>query len=183
VNAGARVFATAGSEAKLKLCRELGADVAINYGESDFAQIVMEKTGDRGVDVVFDNVGEAVMAKSLSCLAYNGRYLMMGFASNKAVADGKLLVPRQVMAGNMKLCGVLLAYAPEAVAKMLKKGMGWNFVSDQLGARITREIVAQVLAKKVKPVIGRVVAFEEIPAAIEAMASRQTVGRTIVKLY
>jgi NADPH2:quinone reductase len=92
-------------------------------------------------------------------------------------------VPRRVMAGNMKLCGVLLAYAPEAAAKMLKKGMGWNFVSDQLGARITREIVAQVLAKKVKPVIGRVVAFEEIPAAIEAMAGRQTVGRTIVKLY
>jgi len=183
VNVGARVFATAGSEAKLKLCRELGADVVINYGESDFEQIVMEKTGDRGVDVVFDNVGEAVMAKSLSCLAYNGRYLMMGFASNKAVADEKLLVPRRVMAGNMKLCGVLLAYAPEAAAKMLKKGMGWNFVSDQLGARITREIVAQVLAKKVKPVIGRVVAFEEIPAAIEAMASRQTVGRTIVKLY
>jgi NADPH2:quinone reductase len=183
VNAGARVFATAGSEAKLKLCRELGADIAINYDESDFAQIVMEKTGDRGVDVVFDNVGEAVMAKSLSCLAYNGRYLMMGFASNKAVADAKLLVPRRVMAGNMKLCGVLLAYAPEAAAKILKKGMGWNFVSDQLGARITREIVAQVLAKKVKPVIGRVVAFEEIPAAIEAMANRQTVGRTIVKLY
>ncbi len=183
VNAGARVFATASSEAKLALCLELGAEVAIHYGETDFAQIVMEKTGDRGVDVVFDNVGEAVMARSLDCLAYNGRYLMMGFASNKAVADEKFLVPRRVMGGNMKLCGVLLAYAPEAAAKLLKKGMGWNFVSDQLGASISREIVAQVLAKKVKPVIGSVVAFEEIPAAIEAMASRQTVGRTIVKLY
>jgi len=183
VNAGARVFATAGSEVKLALCRELGAHVAINYEEADFAQIVMDETGNRGVDVVFDNVGEAVMAKSLDCLAYNGRYLMMGFASNKGVADEKFLVPRRLMAGNVKLCGVLLAYAPEPAAKMLKRGMGWNFVPDQLGARITREIVAQVQAKKLRPVIGSVVAFEEIPAAIEAMASRQTVGRTIVRLY
>jgi NADPH2:quinone reductase len=125
-NAGARVFATAGSEAKLALCRELGAQVAINYETTDFAQVVMDETGNRGVDVVFDNVGEAVLAKSLNCLAYNGRYLMMGFASNKAVADEKFLVPRRLMAGNMKLCGVLLAYAPEAAARMLKKGMGWS---------------------------------------------------------
>jgi len=183
VNAGARVFATAGSEEKLRLCRELGADVAINYRESDFAKIVMEQTGNRGVDVVFDNVGEAVMAKSLDCIAYNGRYLMMGFASNKAVADEKFLVPRRLMAGNLKLCGVLLAYAPEAAARLLKRGMGWNFVPDQLGAKITREIVELVQAKKVKPVIGRVIGFEEIPAAIEAMANRETLGRTIVRLY
>jgi NADPH2:quinone reductase len=183
VNAGARVFATAGSEAKLALCRELGAHVAINYAETDFAQVVMQETGNRGVDVVFDNVGEAVMAKSLDCLAYNGRYLMMGFASSKTVADEKFVVPRRIMAGNMKLCGVLLAYAPDAAAKLFKKGMGWNFVPDALGASITREVVAQVLAKKLRPVIGSVVAFEEIPAAIEALASRQTIGRTIARLW
>jgi NADPH2:quinone reductase len=183
VHAGARVFATAGSDAKLALCRELGAEIAINYNESDFAQIVMEKTADRGVDVIFDNVGEAVVQKSMNCIAYNGRYLMMGFASDKTVADEKLIVPRRVAAGNFKLCGVLLAYAPDGMARMLKKGMGWNFVSDQLGKKITREIVELVLAKKVRPVIGRVVEFDEIPAAIEAMANRATVGRTIVKLY
>jgi len=77
---------------------------------------------------------------------------------------------------------VLLAYLPDAMGKMLKRGMGWSFASDQLGAQIMREIVALVLAKKVKPVIGRVVEFEDIPAAIEAMANRQTVGRTIAML-
>ncbi len=183
VHAGARVFATAGSEEKLKLCRELGAEVAIHTHESDFAQIVMERTGDKGVDVVFDNVGASVMEKSMSCIAYNGRYLMMGFASDKTVADEKFIVPRRVAAGNFKLCGVLLAYAPEATAKLLKKSMGWNFASDQLGQKIMQEVIASVLAKKLKPVIGRVVEFEEIPAAIEAMANRQTLGRTIVKLY
>ena len=155
----------------------------IDYRERDFAPIVLEETGNRGVDVVFDNVGEAVMDASIKCIAYNGRYLMMGFASDKRFVDEKLIVPRQISAGNFKLCGVLLAYAPPAVAQMMKKGMGWNFASDALGARITREIAELVLAKHVKPVIGRVVEFEELPAAIEAMASRETVGRTIVKLY
>ena len=183
VHAGARVFATASSEQKLKLCRELGADVAIDYAEQDFAAVVMQETGDRGVDVVFDNVGEAVLEKSLRCTAYNGRYLMMGFASNKTVADEKWIVPRSVMAANVKLCGVLLAYAPEPAAKLMKKAMGWNFAPRALGEKIMREICERVLSKQLKPVIGSVVEFEEVPAAIEALANRQTVGRTIVKLY
>jgi len=54
---GARVFATAGTDDKVDLCRELGADVAINYTTSDFVDIVLAETANRGVDVVFDNVG------------------------------------------------------------------------------------------------------------------------------
>jgi NADPH2:quinone reductase len=177
------VFATASSAEKLKLCRELGADVAIDYGEQDFAEIVLAETHNRGVDVVFDNVGEAVVEKSIQCIAYNGRYLMMGFASDKTRVDEKWIVPRRVAAGNFKLCGVMLAYAHDGMAQMLKKAMGWNFVPDALGERITREIVERVLARQIKPVIGRVVELEELPAAIDAMANRQTVGRTIVKLY
>jgi NADPH2:quinone reductase len=183
VHAGARVFATASSEAKLKLCRELGAHVTIDYSTQDFAAIVLAETQSRGVDVVFDNVGEAVVEKSMKCIAYNGRYLMMGFASDKTRADEKWIVPRRVAAGNFKLCGVMLAYAPDAMAQMLKKSMGWNFASDALGERITQEIVELVLTKRIKPVIGRVVELEELPAAIDAMAKRQSVGRTIVKLY
>jgi NADPH:quinone reductase len=183
VHAGARVFATAGGSEKVKLCRELGAHVAIDYSEQDFAAIVLAETDNRGVDVVFDNVGEAVVEKSMKCIAYNGRYLMMGFASDKTRADEKWIVPRQLSLGNFKLCGVLLAYAPDGMAQMLKKSMGWNLAPDALGERITRVIVDLVLAKQVKPVIGRVVEFEELPAAIDEMARRQTVGRTIVKLY
>ena len=183
VHAGARVFATAGSAEKLKLCRELGAHVAIDYSEQDFAAIALAETNHRGVAVVFDNVGEAVAEKSMNCIAYNGRYLMMGFASDKTRVDEKWIVPRRVSLGNFKLCGVLLAYAPDGMAQMLKKSMGWNFAPDALGERITREIVERVLAKEIKPVVGQLVEFEALPAAIDAMANRQTVGRTIVKLY
>jgi NADPH2:quinone reductase len=182
-NAGARVFATAGTDEKVALCRELGADVAINYDDADFAQVVLDGTDNRGVDVVFDNVGESVMEASLKCTAYNGRYLMMGFASNKLVADEPFVVPRRVALGNLKLCGVLLAYADDGMREFLKTAMGWNFVPADLGARITKEIVDLVQAGKVRAVVGRVVDFEDVPAAMEAMANRATVGRTIVKLW
>jgi NADPH2:quinone reductase len=180
--AGARVFATAGTDEKVALCRELGADVAINYNETDFAELILAETANAGVDVVFDNVGEAVMEASLKCTKYNGRYVMMGFASNKAVADEPFLVPRRLMLSNLKLCGVMLAYAQPDVLEFLKSGMGWNFVPAELGTRIMREIVELVRAKRVRAVVGRVVDFTDIPVEIEAMANRETCGRTVAVL-
>ncbi|MDP9331762.1 MAG: zinc-binding dehydrogenase [Actinomycetota bacterium] len=179
---GARVFATAGTDEKVQLCRDLGADVAINYNDADFAQVVLAETANRGVEVVFDNVGEAVMEKSMQCTAYNGRYLMMGFASNKVVADEPFIVPRRLALGNFKLCGVLLAYQQPEMSEMLKTAMGWNFASAALGERIMHEVVQLALEHKIKPVIGQTIGFEDIPVAIEAMADRRTVGRTIVLL-
>ena len=182
VDAGAHVIATVGSNDKVQVCRDLGAETVVNYRTDDFVEVVLEQTGNRGVDVVFDNVGEAVIEKSLQCTVYNGRYVMMGFASNKVVADEPFLVPRRIMLGNLKLCGVMLGYQPPAMAEMLKTAMGWNFATSELGATIMREIVELVLAGKIKPVVGETIAFEDIPVAIEAMANRQTTGRTIVLL-
>jgi NADPH2:quinone reductase len=179
---GATVFATAGSAEKVALCESLGADVAIDYTSQDFKAIVLEKTNNKGVDVVFDNVGPAVMDDSIACTAYNGRYLMMGFASDKAPVDEPFIVPRKISAGNLKLCGVLLSYANDAVAPMMKQAMGWNFCSDKLGAKIMAGIVDLVREKKVKPVIGEVVPFADLPAALERMRDRKTTGRIIVTL-
>jgi NADPH:quinone reductase len=179
---GARVFATAGTDEKVQLCTDLGADVAVNYNASDFAEVVLAETGNRGVEVVFDNVGEAVFEKSLQCTAYNGRYLMMGFASNKVVADEPWIVPRRIALGNLKLCGVLLAYQAPEMADMIKTAMGWNFAPAALGEEIMRSIVDLVVAGTIKPVVGATISFEEIPAAIEAMENRKTIGRTIVML-
>lgn len=179
-HAGARVFATAGSDDKVRLCRELGAHVAINYTTDDFAEVVLAETGNAGVNVVFDNVGEAVVEKSMNCLAYNGRYLMMGFASNKVVADEKFVVPRRIALGNFKLCGVLLNYAGDTMVQTIKQAMGWNVAPRKLGVRINREIVELVRSKEVRPVVGRTVQFDQLPAAVEAMARRATTGRTIV---
>lgn len=180
---GARVIATAGSTAKTALCRSLGADVALDYtATTDLTEAVLAETDGRGVDVVFDSVGEAVFEPSLRCTAYNGRYLMMGFASNKAVADEPFVVPRRLATANIRLCGVLLAYAGDDVRSLVKTAMGWNFPSGRLGEEITREVVRLVEQGHVRPVVGEVVGFEDIPAAVTAMAERRTVGRTIVLL-
>ena len=181
-HAGAQVFATAGTDAKVQLCRELGADFAINYRDSDFATVVLAETDNRGVDVVFDTVGEAVMDASMKCTAYNGQYLMMGFASNKEVADEPFIVPRRVALGNFKLCGVLLAYSSEETSALVKTAMGWNFAPSALGATIMREVVTLVEQQELHPVVGDVVEFERVPEAIAALANRETVGRTIVML-
>src|SRR5947199_10658938 len=105
---------------------------------------------------------------------------MMGFASNKRVADDAFVVPRQVALANIKLCGVLLAYAADDMAQLVKTAMGWNFASGQLGDHVTREIVDLVERGQLHAVVGDVVGFDEVPAAITAMAERRTTGRTIV---
>ncbi len=182
VDAGAHVIATAGSTAKVELCRELGAELAIDYTTDEFAPIVLEHTGGRGVDVVFDNVGEAVLDASMNCTAYNGRYLMMGFASNKIVADEKLIVPRRLSMGNIKLCGVVLAYADPAMASMVKEALGWNLLPHELGVTITEHIIELIAAGRAHAVVGSVVNFDALPEALQALADRNTTGRTVVIL-
>jgi NADPH2:quinone reductase len=179
---GATVFATAGGPDKVKLCESLGADVAIDYTAEDFKKIVLEKTKLRGVDVVFDNVGEAVMDASMAAIAYNGRYLMMGFASGKRFADEKLIVPRRLATGNFKLCGVMLGYANAQMGPMLKQAMGWNLCPDTVGQKAMAEILALVRAGKVRAVVGEVVGFGELPAAMTRMRDRKTTGRVIVRV-
>jgi len=177
---GARVIATAGSADKVALCRELGADVAIDYTTEDWVTIVLDDTDGRGVDVVFDNVGEAVFEGSLKCTAYNGRYLMMGFASNKIVADEPWIVPRRVIMGNIKLCGVLLNYQTDDMIGLIKGGTGWNVAPHELGEIATADIVELVRSGSVRAVVGSTPSFEELPSAMAAMADRATVGRVIV---
>ena len=143
---------------------------------------MLADTDNIGVDIVFDNVGEAVMADSFACTAYNGTYLMMGFASNKVVADEKFIVPRQVTMGNFKLCGVLLNYQSDDMIGMIKQGMGWNVAPRELGELATADIVEQVKAGTVRAVVGSAPSFEDLPAAMEAMGSRNTTGRVIVML-
>ena len=122
------------------------------------------------------------MEKSMNCIAYNGRYLMMGFASNKAVADEAFIVPRRLAMANVKLCGVVLAYATPEMSQLVKGAMGWNFAPEELGRTIMSKIVDLVIDREVHPVIGAEVGFDDVPAAIEALANRETTGRTIITI-
>jgi len=80
---GARVIATAGSEEKLAVAREHGAAEGINHAKEDFRAAVLELTGGRGADVIFDPVGGDAFDHSLRCIAPLGRIIPMGFASGR----------------------------------------------------------------------------------------------------
>ncbi|MFL6115176.1 MAG: NAD(P)H-quinone oxidoreductase, partial [Catenulispora sp.] len=75
---GARVVATAGSAAKLQACRDLGADVAVNYREHDFVEEVRLATDGRGVDVILDNMGAAYLDRNVQALGVGGRLMIIG---------------------------------------------------------------------------------------------------------
>ncbi len=75
---GARVVATAGTEAKLEICQELGADVAISYREQDFVSEVRTATDGRGVDVILDNMGASYLGRNVDALAIDGRLVVIG---------------------------------------------------------------------------------------------------------
>ena len=103
------------------------------------------------------------MTASLGATAYNGRYVMIGAAADKTTADEPFIVPRQVMGANVRLCGVLLAYAVPEIRALVKQAMGFNFLPRELGERITAEVVERVRAGRVRAVVGATVGFDDDP--------------------
>ena len=114
VAAGARVIATAGGPEKLARCRELGADVAIDYREEDIAEAVLAATDRRGVDVVCDLVGGEVTERTYRCMAYGGRLMLTGFSGGIEAEDEAGLTPRPILFGNFSVGGVLMTYGDPA---------------------------------------------------------------------
>jgi NADPH2:quinone reductase len=179
-HAGARVVATAGNEQKLALCRELGAEIAIDYRKHAFADLVNEATDGRGVDVVFDSVGGDVTAESLRCLGFNGRLLVVGFAAGIEAEDEATLTARPLCFGNYSLLGVCHAYVDDPLA--FRRQTGFNFPSHEDGERVHREVLSLLRAGAVEPVIGQRASFAELPAAFDAVEDRSSVGRSVILL-
>jgi NADPH2:quinone reductase len=175
--AGAQVIATAGSPEKLRLCKELGADRAIDYRAGDFADEVLDATGGDGVDVIFDTLGGEVTQSSFRCIARNGRHLMVGFSTGIEAEDSGL-TPRPVIFGNFALLGVILAYT--SAPREVKRASGFNLVPRAVGDAIHKNLVAMLEAGEIHPVIGRRVPFEEVPQALEDLEQRRTTGRSVV---
>ena len=177
--AGARVLTTAGGPEKAKLCAELGAAVAIDYASQDFGEAVLDATGGAGVDVVFDTVGGEVAERSWRCLARGGRHVMVGFSSG-IEAEDRGIVPRPLLFGNLSLLGVILVYTSAPLD--IKRATGWNFFPRSVGDEVHEQPLALLDAGRIRPVIGRVVPFAELPQALEALEARQTTGRCVVEL-
>jgi NADPH2:quinone reductase len=175
--AGARVIATAGSPHKLDFARDLGAEVAIDYRGEDFRDAVLEATGGKGVDVCFDGVGGEVMMESLSCLARNGRHLVIGFASGIEAEEVPMVNGRTLCFGNISLMGVILSYRDPSLHPA---GSGFNPTPPEIGRRIHEELLALFRAGRIRPVVGKTFPFEGLPSALDEMEDRTTIGRVVV---
>lgn len=178
--AGARVIATAGGADKVASCLEFGAEIAIDYRNHDFVAAVLEATDGAGVDLVFDGVGGETTVRSLQCMARNGRLMIIGFASAIEAEDQPTVTPRALCFGNISIGGVLLSY--RADASQTKRTTGFNVVPRSVGDDIQRTLVSLLDAGKIRPIIGRTVDFADLPAALDDMEDRKTIGRTVVLL-
>jgi len=178
--AGARVIALASSAEKAHFCAQLGADIAVDTGATDFVDAALEATGGRGVDVAFDTIGGDTTTRTFRCMAFGGRHVLAGFASGIGAED-QGMVPRPILFGNFSLVGVCLAYVDDPLA--VKAAVGSNFLSRADALALHEQVLGLVASGAVRPLVGLDVPFEELPAALDAMEQRRTVGRVVVRVH
>ncbi len=116
---GAKVIATAGSAEKCAACLKLGADVAVNYREQDFLEVVKEATGKRGVDVILDMVGGDYIAKNVASLADDGRMVNIAYQKG-AKAEIDFL---RVMLKRLTITGSTLRIRPTVVKGRIARSL------------------------------------------------------------
>lgn len=163
---GATVVATAGSKHKLDVAKEFGADHVVDYNDPKWPELVKKLTPKgKGVDIVYDPVG--MVAKSMSCTAWNGRILVIGFAAG----DIEKVATNRILLKNISVVGLHWgAYAtnePEAI-----KGV-WDGLF---------ELMANGKFKGTCFTDKEYVGLESIPEALKALGARDTWGKVVVKV-
>ncbi len=158
---GAKVIAAASSDEKLELCKTLGADEVINYSNEDLKTRVKELTEGRGVDVVYDPVGGDFSEAALRCMAWEGRFLVIGFANGPIPS-----VPLNLTL--LKGCQIV--------------GVFWGrFMSEQpeVHQNNVKTLWEWFDAGKIKPVVTDVFPIAEYQAGYAAMMERRAKGKVI----
>ena len=159
---GARVIAAASSEAKLAVCRRLGADAVVDYATEPLRDRLKELTGGKGVDVVYDPVGGAYAEVALRGTGWDGRYLVIGFAAGEVPK-----VPLNLALLNAR--SILGVYWGEWT-KRHRAASEANFA--QLAGWIT--------GGKLHPEISERLPLEEVPRAMMDLVERRALGKLLV---
>jgi len=162
---GAQVIVTAGSDEKCARCRELGADVAVNYRTGDFAAEVKEATGGRGVDVVLDSIGAPYLEKNLASLDVGGKLVLIGLmgGAKAEINLGSLLVKR------LHVIGSTLRARPVEEKAAIVSGF-----LDRFGAKLASGEIA--------PVVDRVLPLESAPDAHRLLKASEHFGKVVLKV-
>jgi NADPH2:quinone reductase len=156
---GAQVVAVAGGDDKLAAARSRGADHLIDHRREDFRSRVMEITGGRGADVVFDPVGGDTFDASLRCTAWGGRLLVVGFAGGRI----------QTIPGNQPLLKGIDIVGVQALTHLLRDPAG--------GQAYTRWMYHHAAEGHLRPHISATLPLECYEEALALLSSRQAVGR------
>ena len=159
---GARVIATAGGKEKLDVALRNGADEAIDYRAEDFVARVLELTDGKGADIIYDSVGGDVFDQSMKCIAWNGRLLVIGFASGR--------IP-EVKANRILLKNIAVM------------GLNWGGHSVKDPKRVPEVLGALFelhAAGTVKPVVYKRYSLDAVPVALSELGSRKTYGKLVI---
>ena len=162
---GARVFATAGSEAKCRECEKLGADRAVNYREDDFVGVTRELTDGRGVDVILDMVGGDYIPRNIKALADDGRLVQIAFLQGPKVE----LNFAQLMTRRLTITGSTLRPQSE-IAKA------------RIASDLERNVWPLLASGRLAPVMDSEFPLREAAAAHRRMESSQHVGKIILTM-
>ncbi|HVR97479.1 MAG TPA: NAD(P)H-quinone oxidoreductase [Thermoanaerobaculia bacterium] len=162
---GARVFCTAGSDAKIARCLELGADAGVNYKTHDFVDAVRDWTGGAGVDVVEDFIGIPYLNRNLSVLKDGGRLIQVG------LLEGWLgevdLLP--VVLRRLQIKGSAMRPRPIADKRAITR-------------KFRERWLPLFMEGRLRPVIDSVFPFEEVVAAHEHMEANRNFGKIVLEL-
>jgi NADPH:quinone reductase len=162
---GHRVFATAGTAEKCRECEALGAEIAINYREQDFVEVVRKATGDRGVDVVLDMVGGDYVPREIAALADDGRLSLIAFlGGSRTVLDMNDILRRRLTITGSTLRPRSVAFKG-AVARELRDKV-WPMIE----------------SRKIRPVIYRTFALENASEAHALMETSTHVGKILLSV-
>lgn len=159
---GARVIAGASSAQKCELAHTFGADAVLNYRDEDLREQVLALTDGRGVDVVFDPVGDDLFRPALRSLAWNGRYLVVGFAGGEIPQLGV----NYTILKSVSVVGV--AYGMSAIHDPAMNAENFERLFDWYEAGL------------LKPHIGKRYACEQLPDALRELHAGHALGKTVV---
>ena len=159
---GARVIGTAGSPDKLDLVKQNGADVVINYRDGNWVERVKELTDGRGADVIYDPVGGDTFDLSTKCIAFEGRILVIGFASGR-IPSAKM---NRVLVKNFSLVGL---------------HWGLYFDKNPRVLQDAQEAISRLYADgKVAPLVSATYPLADAKVALDALGARKTTGKIVL---
>jgi NADPH:quinone reductase len=162
---GATVFATAGSDDKVRACEALGARRAINYRTQDFVEVIRDVTGGKGVDLILDILGGSYLNRNLAALAVDGRLVQIGLMGGETAS----IDLRRLLGRRLTITGSTLR--PRSVEE---KGA--------IAAALAREVWPLLEAGTVKPIVYKTFALADAAAAHSLMESSQHVGKIVLTM-